>query len=104
MANFRGRASPSAIWFDPMIEIPGSFLEFVCRASVSGVSPRFLLWLYPVLSLVSFLAYVRDKAAARNHARRIPEARLLTLDLLGGWPGGFAAQHLLRHKTRTVSY
>ena len=30
----------------------------------------------------------------------MPESTLHLLDLACGWPGGLAARHLLRHKTR----
>lgn len=54
---------------------------------------------YLVASLVCFTAYARDKSAARRRMRRTPERRLLWLGLAGGWPGGWLAQHWLRHKT-----
>ena len=41
-----------------------------------------------------------DKRRAIAGARRIPEADLLTLALIGGSPGAFAGRHIFRHKTR----
>lgn len=55
--------------------------------------------LYLGASLIAFLAYALDKSAARNRRRRIPERHLHLFSLLGGWPGAWAAQQLLRHKT-----
>lgn len=55
---------------------------------------------YAVMSAVTFLAYGLDKRAARRGARRIPEATLHLLSLLGGWPGALLAQGVFRHKTR----
>ena len=55
---------------------------------------RLGLWLTLVASLLCFLAYAWDKAAARRGAWRTPERTLLGLGLLGGWPGGLLAQRL----------
>lgn len=54
---------------------------------------------YLAASMLAFLAYALDKSAARNRRWRIPERHLHLLSLLGGWPGAWAAQQLLRHKT-----
>lgn len=51
------------------------------------------------MSLVSWLMYRSDKAAALAERRRTPESSLHLADLLGGWPGGLAAQQAFRHKT-----
>lgn len=64
----------------------------------------YLLGGIPLLSLVSFVSYWWDKRQAIRDARRTPEARLLTIDLLGGWPGGWFAQRRFHHKTRKLSY
>ncbi len=63
-----------------------------------------LLGMYIALSVVSFVAYAIDKAAARKGAWRISENNLHLLDFLGGWPGGFIAQKYLRHKTGKPSF
>ncbi|MEE2971609.1 MAG: DUF1294 domain-containing protein [Planctomycetota bacterium] len=54
--------------------------------------------------VLTFAAHVVDKRAAIRGRRRIPEARLHLLELLGGWPGALLAMTLVRHKTRKVSY
>lgn len=59
---------------------------------------------YLLMSLVSMATYAHDKRAAKRGRRRTPEGRLLTIDLLGGWPGGLIAQGLFRHKRRKLSY
>ncbi|MFC3174870.1 DUF1294 domain-containing protein [Novosphingobium bradum] len=52
------------------------------------------------LNLITLALFGLDKALARASRRRIPEARLLGLALLGGTPGAYAGRALFRHKTR----
>jgi uncharacterized membrane protein YsdA (DUF1294 family) len=69
-------------------------------------------WLEPWLvwssvgaaNLLTFAAYAIDKRRAKRDEWRIPEFTLHLLELLGGWPAAFLAQHWLRHKTRKVSF
>ena len=52
------------------------------------------------LALISLVSVcVRDKCAARRHRRRIPEANLLLLGLLGGSLCMFITMKAIRHKT-----
>jgi uncharacterized membrane protein YsdA (DUF1294 family) len=60
--------------------------------------------LYGIASAVCFIVYALDKSAARQGRRRTPERTLLLLGLAGGWPGGLAAQRLLRHKSSKTSF
>lgn len=53
-----------------------------------------------LMSVFAFLAFVRDKEQAIQGGWRVPESTLLTLALLGGWPGAKLAQHRFHHKTR----
>jgi len=53
-----------------------------------------------VINVVSYAAMATDKAKARHGTRRISEATLLTLALLGGSAGTVLAQQTIRHKTR----
>ncbi|TGX55232.1 DUF1294 domain-containing protein [Sphingomonas gei] len=62
-----------------------------------------LVYAIPALLLVNLwtmLGFRDDKQRAIAGRRRIPEADLLALALIGGTPGAFAARHLFRHKTR----
>jgi len=59
-----------------------------------------LLILFPLLNVATFCLYWWDKQAARNGNWRVSEARLLQFAFFGGSLGAFAAQRLLRHKTR----
>ena len=63
----------------------------------------YLLWLC-VMSLVTFLVMGSDKRRARRGARRVPEARLFLLALLGGGAGGFLSMYAFRHKTRHLHF
>jgi len=65
---------------------------------------KWIAIIYAVASLVAFAVYAFDKGRARRDGRRVPERVLHLLELLGGWPGAFAAQRLLRHKNRKLSY
>jgi uncharacterized membrane protein YsdA (DUF1294 family) len=71
---------------------------------VLGRLPPVVLGLYLGASSVAFLAYALDKSAAVNDRWRTRERTLHLLALVGGWPGALAAQGLLRHKTRKVSF
>lgn len=57
-----------------------------------------------LVNLVCVILYAVDKRAARTHRRRTPEATLLLLGVIGGWPGGLIAQRFLHHKTRKRSF
>lgn len=56
------------------------------------------------LSLVTFAAYRSDKRRAEAGDWRIPESTLHIAELVGGWPGGFLAQRIFRHKISKTSY
>lgn len=59
---------------------------------------------YCAMSAVAFLLYRRDKRAAQAGDRRTRERTLHLASLLGGWPGGLAAQGRFRHKTRKATF
>ena len=51
------------------------------------------------IGLITFLTYGYDKLRAVRHGRRVPEAALLLLAVLGGAVGGWAGMLVWRHKT-----
>ncbi|MCF0212097.1 MAG: DUF1294 domain-containing protein [Bacteroidales bacterium] len=57
-----------------------------------------------VCSLVSFVLMAVDKRAARRGSRRIPEAVLHLMELLGGAFGALLAMYIVRHKNRKFSF
>ena len=52
-----------------------------------------------MINLWTMLRFHQDKQRAIAGQRRVPEANLLGLALIGGTPGAFLARHLFRHKT-----
>lgn len=60
-----------------------------------------LLWLYlAVVSVISVVLTVYDKAAAKAGRWRVPEATLMTVGLFGGAAAEFIMMKLIRHKTK----
>jgi uncharacterized membrane protein YsdA (DUF1294 family) len=57
-----------------------------------------------LFSLIAFGTFAVDKYRAGTGGRRVPEAVLHTLELLGGWPGSLLAQRTFRHKNRKIAY
>lgn len=66
--------------------------------------PYAVAGLYGAASLVCFIAYAIDKAAAKAGRWRTEEATLLVLGLLCGWPGAVLARTWLRHKSHKASF
>ena len=65
---------------------------------------RFYLLLLCCMSVITFFVMGSDKRRAIRGARRVPEARLFLLALLGGGAGGFLAMYAFRHKTRHLHF
>jgi uncharacterized membrane protein YsdA (DUF1294 family) len=64
----------------------------------------FLLILVLAMNAATFLAFGFDKWRARRGGRRTPEATLLLLAFLTGFPGGWLGMTTFRHKTRKGSF
>jgi len=57
------------------------------------------LWV-ALASVILFFMMGADKRCARRGERRIPEARLFFVAVLGGAPGGWIGMRVFHHKTR----
>lgn len=57
-----------------------------------------------LLNLLTFFVYWLDKYAAQKGRWRTAENTLHLFGLLGGWPGAWFAQQLLRHKSSKASF
>lgn len=71
------------------------------------------LWQHPVWILVIYLIVINlvlfttmavDKGKAKRDKRRVPEATLFLMALLGGSIGGIAGMYCFRHKTKHMSF
>ncbi|PSN15025.1 DUF1294 domain-containing protein [filamentous cyanobacterium CCT1] len=62
------------------------------------------LMLYPVMSVFTYVLYADDKTRAKQKVWRTSEQTLHVCELVGGWPGGYVAQQVLRHKSLKQSY
>jgi len=72
-------------------------------ALVRGI-PGWVDALYLGTSALCVAVYGIDKVAARRGGDRVPEAMLLSLGAIGGWPGAIVAQQVFRHKTVKRSF
>ncbi len=77
---------------------------FLSTSYFLGYSPLLLSLIFTVVSLLTYLAYAKDKSAASKGEWRVPEKTLHLLSLFFGWPGAMIAQERLRHKTKKVSF
>ena len=78
-------------------------LAYALVALVRG-TPWWVDSLYLGASVLCIVVYGIDKLAARGGHDRVPEAMLLSLGLVGGWPGAIVAQQVFRHKTVKRSF
>ena len=81
-----------------------AFLVVYLAAAVAWRVPAWVAGLYAAASVACLLAYAFDKSAAIAGDWRVSEATLLSLGLVGGWPGALVAQQLLRHKSSKASF
>lgn len=62
------------------------------------------LFIYLIMSGVTFLAYAMDKTKAHKNQWRTQESTLHLLELFGGWPGALISQKIIRHKNKKLSF
>ncbi|MBQ8263767.1 MAG: DUF1294 domain-containing protein [Oscillospiraceae bacterium] len=71
------------------------------------------LWQHPIWILVIYLVIINlvlfatmavDKQKAKRDKRRVPEATLFLMALIGGSIGGIAGMYCFRHKTKHMSF
>jgi uncharacterized membrane protein YsdA (DUF1294 family)/cold shock CspA family protein len=79
-------------------------IALLAGATVANRLPIPVIVLYAGASLIAFVAYALDKAAARAGLWRTQESTLHLLALIGGWPGALLAQRQFRHKTAKTSF
>lgn len=76
------------------------FIPFLILSFYYGYTPLLVMAVFLLVSLIAFIVYYKDKAAAGSGAWRTPESTLHLLALMCGWPGAIVAQQTLRHKTQ----
>ena len=62
------------------------------------------LFIYMIMSGITFLAYAIDKTKAHKNEWRTQESTLHLLELAGGWPGALISQKVIRHKNKKLSF
>jgi len=88
----------------PAILLALLFMGAVVVSVMIGRLPAAIGIANAALSLITFVVYAFDKAAARNGTWRTPESTLHLLGLCGGWPGALIAQETFRHKSKKRSF
>ena len=64
----------------------------------------YILLYLGIINLVGFLLMGIDKAKAKRHAYRIPEATLFSVAIFGGSIGSIIGMYTFRHKTKHKSF
>jgi uncharacterized membrane protein YsdA (DUF1294 family)/cold shock CspA family protein len=93
-----------AIEMRAMALLVPAFIGLLVWAAWTQRLPVPMVLAAPLVSVLAFYLYWRDKFAAQRHAWRTPEAVLHAASLAGGWPGAWLAQRLLRHKSAKESF
>ena len=94
----------SAAEINAMLLLVPAWLVVLGWAAWSGRFAVPLVLSLPLLSVVTFYLFWRDRFAAQSGGWRVPAAVLHAFSLVGGWPGGWLGQRLLRHKFNDPSF
>lgn len=86
------------------LSLTGLAVVVIAWGTWAGRLPMVAMPIAALLSLATFVVYWIDKRAAERGAWRTPENTLHLLALVGGWPGAWWAQTLLRHKSHKPSF
>lgn len=62
------------------------------------------LFIYLIMSGITFLVYAIDKTKAYKNEWRTQESTLHLLELAGGWPDALISQKVIRHKNKKLSF
>jgi len=80
------------------------FSILLLNSFMNGKVPLFIIVVYVLMSIITYITYSSDKSYAITENSRVPENTLHILSLLGGWVGALIAQQRFRHKTKKSSF
>ena len=63
-----------------------------------------LIYYFLAINIIAFIVYGIDKLKARKNLRRIPEATLLLLAVIGGSIGAWLGMRVWHHKTMHLKF
>lgn len=76
--------------------MPASITEWTQRIP----NRPWMLWLFLLLNIITFLMFGVDKTLAVKDKQRVPIVTLMIISYLGGALGGYLAMYLFHHKTK----
>lgn len=88
----------------PVLTLMAAWAAMLAWGVRAGEIPLWVLGAALSINVLTVLVYALDKSAARNGQQRTPESHLHLISLIGGWPGAWLAQQLLRHKSSKAAF